>query len=304
MIIRVVKDNNYFLLNRTATQDGRLSYKAIGIHTYLMSKPDHWEGNETDLVNRHSDGRAAVRSGIEELIAFGYLTRVRVIDKGRVAGWRLDTYETPAANPNYVDGQAPVTLTEVVGEPECENRIVVQPECDFPLVEKPQVENRTHSNNTIEEINELQKAEQSAVGTGKHPDSSLKSQSLAEQFHALLEDLRQTKNKAAALMKVYILCFGEHEGMPDFGYLGKAARQVGGAGRLAELMWQQSTSPPKGDVLAYLMSKSKGSSYRRNDNANHERVTVDKQAINDAKEWYKNAYAGRAEGALHGNAGK
>lgn len=268
MIVRVIKDSNYVVLNKTASDDARLSYKAVGIHTYLMGKPDYWEGNETDIVRRHNDGRAAVRSGIEELITYGYLTRVRVVDKGKVMGWRLDTYETPAANPHYVDGQAPVTITENLSEPECENRIVdSEPECrnhtvakkpqsDFPQVDFPQVENRIHSNNSSLVSNEDQIAEHSAVGTFVAPFQS--SLSLAEQFHLLIEDLRNAKNKAATLRQIYVLCFGEHEDIPDYGYFGKAAKQVGGAGRLAELMWLQVTNPPKGDILAYLMGRHKG----------------------------------------------
>lgn len=280
MIVRVVKDVNYFPLNRAAVNDPRLSYKAIGIHTYLMSKPDHWEGNETDIVNRHSDGRAAVRSGIDELLAFGYLVRVRVVDKGKVAGWRLDTYETPAANPHYIDGQEPITVTEVLGEPEFDNRIVdskpdsdnrivdSKPECENRIVvsqvdeEKPQsdflhVENRIHSNNTYTENNELQR-DQSAYGTGAPAADSPLAKSLAEQFHELIEELRHTKNRPALLRQIYALCYGEHEDMPTYGYLGKAANAVGGAGRLAQLMWRQSTDPPKGDILAYLMARHKG----------------------------------------------
>jgi len=268
MIVRVIKDSNYVVLNKTAANDERLSYKALGIHTYLMGKPDHWEGNETDIVRRHNDGRAAVRSGIEELINHGYLTRVRVVDKGKVMGWRLDTYETPAANPHYVDGQLPTTITEMLSEPECENRIVdAEPECknqtveqkpqsDFPQVDFPHVENRIHSNNSFSVSTEDQIGEQSAVGTFVTPLAS--SLSLAEQFHQLIEDLRDAKNKAAILRRIYVLCFGEHEDIPDYGYLGSAARKVGGAGRLAELMWLQVTSPPKGDILAYLMARHKG----------------------------------------------
>lgn len=285
MIVRVVKDANYFALNRTAVGDPRLSYKAIGIHTYLMSKPDHWEGNETDIVNRHSDGRAAVRSGIEELIGFGYLVRVRVVDKGKVMGWRLDTYETPAANPHYVEGQDPVVITETLGEPECENRIVdgepesdnrivdPQPESDFPQVDFPQVENRIHSNNTVTENTEEQR-DQSAVGTGAPAAVVLPASSLAEQFHNLIEELRQTKNRPALLRQIYVLCFGEHEDMPTFGYLGKVANAVGGAGRLAQLMWQQSTDPPKGDILAYLMARHKGKAPKAEPNPTSNRNAV------------------------------
>ncbi len=104
--------------------------------------------------------------------------------------------------------------------------------------------------------NEEQIGEHSAVGTFVTPSQS--SLSLAEQFPQLIENLRDAKNKPATLRRIYVLCFGEHEDMPDYGYFGKAAKQVGGAGRLAELMWLQVTSPPKGDILAYLMGRHKG----------------------------------------------
>lgn len=281
MIVRVIKDSNYVVLNRTAANDERLSYKAVGIHTYLMGKPDYWEGNETDIVRRHSDGRAAVRSGIEELIEHGYLTRVRVVEKGKVIGWRLDTYETPAANPHYVEGATPTVITETMNEPECENRIldnepecenqnvVEKPESDFPQVDFPHLENRTHSNNSFSTSNEDQIAEHSAVGTlSAPPDTSL---SLSEKFHQYVEELRNAKNKAAILRQIYVLCFGEHEDMPDYGYLGAAARKVGGAGRLAELMWLQVTNPPKGDILAYLIAKATGGKVAPGGNATSNR---------------------------------
>jgi hypothetical protein len=44
---------------------------------------------------------------------------------------------------------------------------------------------------------------------------------------------------------------------PDFGYIGKVANKVGGAGRLAELLWQHSAKPPSGDVLAYIQESIK-----------------------------------------------
>lgn len=82
--------------------------------------------------------------------------------------------------------------------------------------------------------------------------------SLADAFRDLLEHLKTAPNKAAILAQIYRLCFGDTD-VPDYGYLGKAAKVVGGAGRLAELMWQATTKPPTGDVLAYLMAQAKAS---------------------------------------------
>lgn len=73
---------------------------------------------------------------------------------------------------------------------------------------------------------------------------------LSGAFRFLLERVTHTNNEGAALQAVYRLCF---EGKPpDYGYLSKIAKKVGGAGRLVELMWQLAPKPPTGDVLAYI----------------------------------------------------
>lgn len=150
MIYRTVKDkdNRYVRLNVGAANDERLSYKAVGIHSYIMTKPDGWEANETDIARRHADGLASVRSGVKELIQHGYMVRVRIIDgQKRVTGWRIDTFETPELNPHYIPGDPAPTH---IDEPDCENHILAaEPDCDFPQMENPHVENRNHSNNRI-----------------------------------------------------------------------------------------------------------------------------------------------------------
>lgn len=140
MIVRAIKnkENPYYVKNRRAVEDGRLSFKAKGIHDYLMSKPDHWSANVNELTKASTDGMAAVRSGVQELIDFGYMARVRVVDEEtkRVERWELHTYETPELNPFF--GAV---------KPDAENRNVdIEPDCGFPEVEKPHVENRIHSN--------------------------------------------------------------------------------------------------------------------------------------------------------------
>lgn len=86
--------------------------------------------------------------------------------------------------------------------------------------------------------------------------------SLCDAFAWLLERLREEPNKAALLRRIYILCYGEADA-PDFSYLGRAAKTVGGAGRLAALLWQYTTRRPSGDVLAYLMATEKQRKARR-----------------------------------------
>lgn len=166
MILRTVhnRENPYFQLDRTAVNDERLSYKAIGIHTYLMSKPDGWEANESDITARHTDGRSAIRSGIQELIEHGYMVRVQIRKDKKVVSWRLDTYETPILNPHFKPGQPAkvVTIDLDTQDLECENLNVgssnnVHLESEKLQVEKLDVENRTHSNYIYTVTNELKR---------------------------------------------------------------------------------------------------------------------------------------------------
>ncbi len=129
------------------------------------------------------------------------------------------------------------------------------PEVVQQETKQPADEVRTNSGPTPAEVppNAIQSnVNQSNVITNAPPDGVPAAPvPLAEQFHTLLGELKTTDNKTAKLREVYVLCFGNAD-TPDFGYLGKTAREVGGAGRLAELFWQYSAKPPTGDVLAYI----------------------------------------------------
>jgi hypothetical protein len=71
------------------------------------------------------------------------------------------------------------------------------------------------------------------------------------------DKLRDSKNKQADLLLMFKTLFPDAVDTPDFGYVAKTARAVGGAGRLAELMWQAAARPPSGDVMAYCLRMSK-----------------------------------------------
>lgn len=69
--------------------------------------------------------------------------------------------------------------------------------------------------------------------------------------------IKETNNRQAVLRQ---MCETLYPGLdpPAFSYIGKVARKVGGAGRLADLLWQHSTRPPTGDLLAYIQGVAKG----------------------------------------------
>jgi hypothetical protein len=85
-------------MNRAGVEDPRLSWKAVGLLAYIISKPDGWVVHEKDLINRHTDGRDAVRSGLKELRECGYMEKVAVRDEtGKIIRWEAHIYECPKA---------------------------------------------------------------------------------------------------------------------------------------------------------------------------------------------------------------
>ncbi|MFD5425503.1 hypothetical protein [Streptomyces sp. NPDC127084] len=59
-------------------RDARMSFKAKGIFGYVSTHRNGWQVTVTDLVRMGPDGREAVRNGLRELEAHGYLIRERL----------------------------------------------------------------------------------------------------------------------------------------------------------------------------------------------------------------------------------
>lgn len=96
-IIRVQKrENPYVMLDKEFLSNEELSWKAKGLLAYLLSKPDDWQIAEADLIRRSKDGRDAVRAGLRELEASGYLARRQVREPGgKFARTECVVYERP-----------------------------------------------------------------------------------------------------------------------------------------------------------------------------------------------------------------
>jgi hypothetical protein len=96
-IFRTVHDSNnpYVTINSTPITNPALSYKAKGILTYLMSRPDGWEVNVPDLVNHSTDKAASIRTGLNELRAAGHIHYNTLREGGYIKKWIIEVYEIP-----------------------------------------------------------------------------------------------------------------------------------------------------------------------------------------------------------------
>ena len=96
-IYRVVKnkDNPYVMIDRRPVDNPSLSFKAKGILTYLLSRPDGWEVSVADLIKHGTEGEAAVRSGLKELKEAGHMRYTQSRNQGRITGWLIEVFEVP-----------------------------------------------------------------------------------------------------------------------------------------------------------------------------------------------------------------
>jgi len=78
-------------------KDTQLSFKAKGILTYLMGRPETWKPNMKEIAQHAKDGEGAIKRGIYELQKAGYVIIQRLKDKdtGKMRGWQWTVYDIP-----------------------------------------------------------------------------------------------------------------------------------------------------------------------------------------------------------------
>jgi len=123
-VIRIPKRKRFVVMAVEIVEDPRLSWRAKGVMTYLLSRPDAWEVRVVDLVKRSTEGRDAVYKVVAELLEFGHLRRVEVRDGGRFSRYDYVVCERPEES-------------EATVVPLPENQETAEGTNDSPLPRKP-----------------------------------------------------------------------------------------------------------------------------------------------------------------------
>ena len=114
-VIRAEKKDNYTVVSNSMIRDERLSLKAKGLMTFILSLPDDWDYNLEGLAHMNKDGIYAVREAVKELESYGYIIRKRVRKEGRLGGAEYTIVEEPCIKtPHTVK---PCTDSPILDEP-------------------------------------------------------------------------------------------------------------------------------------------------------------------------------------------
>ncbi len=138
VIIKRRVRRDFTTLPNDVIRDSRLSWKALGLLTYVLSLPDDFRLRLKHLSKQKKDGRHSTRAGLRELELAGYLTIRRV--RCELGKYRRVIWEVTDTPPDIITDQ---------NSPRSENL-----KEDNPNAEKPDLENPTVINtNSNKELN-------------------------------------------------------------------------------------------------------------------------------------------------------
>ena len=179
-VFRVERTRDYTVMSNCHLRDKRLSLKAKGLLSQMLSLPDDWDYTLTGLSNINRESKDAVRSAVNELEKAGYIRRHQTTD----AKGKFSVNE-------YVIYEHPVNGTGAAGPPPLGN-----PSSENPTTENPLPENPTQLN--TEEQNTERQSTDSTVpflsgerdAAGRLPDGKGRGCASAEEVQAYRELIR------------------------------------------------------------------------------------------------------------------
>lgn len=172
---RVNKNVNYTVMSNYHLQDRRLSLKAKGLLSYMLSLPDDWDYSLKGLTTGCRDGIDSVRSAVLELERHGYIKREKVRNShGQIIDYDYRVFEQPIA-PEIASDAPPDSAM-----PKSDS-----PFLDFPNTVKPNTENPIQQNTNKQ--NTKRQSTNLSGQTGESADFDQMEAQVREEFRERLE---------------------------------------------------------------------------------------------------------------------
>ena len=135
-VFRVERTGDYTVMSNFHLKDKRLSLKAKGLLSQMLSLPDDWDYTLSGLSYINRESKDAIRSAVNELETAGYIRRRQTTDaSGKFAANEYTIFERP------IEGEP------MLDKPSSENPITVNPSAVNPLPENPTQLNTKKSSN-------------------------------------------------------------------------------------------------------------------------------------------------------------
>ena len=173
-VFRVERTSDYTVMSNFHLRDKRLSLKAKGLLSQMLSLPENWDYTLSGLCYINRESKDAIRTAIRELEQAGYIRRRQTIDSGgKFSGNEYTIYERP---------QEPMPGSPLSEKPPSGN-----PTTGKPLSEKPTQRNIEKQNTDIQNTDSIPFREIAA----EPPEANRTESSLAEgmeKYRELIKD--------------------------------------------------------------------------------------------------------------------
>lgn len=130
-VFRVERTRDYTVMSNFHLKDKRLSLKAKGLLSQMLSLPDDWDYTLAGLSQINRESKDAIRSAVNELEKAGYIVRHQTIDRaGQFGANEYCIYERPRKTPPSSGKPSP-------GKPSSEDPSPESPSSGDPSPGKP-----------------------------------------------------------------------------------------------------------------------------------------------------------------------
>ena len=184
---RVNKNVNYTVMSNHHLQDKRLSLKAKGLLSYMLSLPDDWDYSLKGLTVGCKDGLDSVRTAVLELEEHGYVRRQKVRNaKGQIIDYDYQVYESPVEDDPAVPGkEGGPSNPSATKSPKSRMKPCSSPFLDFPNLAEPNLEKATQQNTNKQ--NTKRQSTNLSGQTGESADFDQMEAQVREEFRERLE---------------------------------------------------------------------------------------------------------------------
>lgn len=118
-VLRKSKKSDYTIVDNNIFKNSKLTLKAKGMICTMLSLPDNWQFSEEGLAQLSNDSRTGIRSTLNELMEYGYLTRKQLKnDAGKFINMEYTIYEEPL----YQKPTSEKPTTQIVHNKELNNK--------------------------------------------------------------------------------------------------------------------------------------------------------------------------------------
>lgn len=104
-VFRIEKTNNYTVMSNYHLREKKMSLKAKGLLSLMLSLPNDWDYTIEGLVTICKENETAIKSTLKELKDFGYLKILKVQNQKGQFEYEYNIYEKPQSKKPEVENQ-------------------------------------------------------------------------------------------------------------------------------------------------------------------------------------------------------